>query len=70
MAKKNNKNLSVEEGHIVVKNKKFKITDLVMFAVCVVAALAIWLYATGAEQRKTEKIEELQENLQQQVQKA
>ena len=31
MAKEKNKNLSVNEGHIVVKNKKFKISDIIMF---------------------------------------
>ena len=57
MAKEQNKNLAVKEGHIVVKNKKFKISDIILFAVCVVISLVIWIYATNAEQKQLDKEE-------------
>ena len=51
MAKEKNKNLSVKEGHIVVKNKKFKISDIIMFLVCLIISFVIWMYASNAEQK-------------------
>lgn len=69
MAKENKKGVSVEEGHIVVKNKKFKITDIILFLVCLGISLTIWIYATNVEKRDAQKMEELQEGLQT-VQKA
>lgn len=57
MAKEKGKGVSVQEGHIVVKNKKFKISDIVMFLVCVVISLIIWIYATNAEKREAQKVE-------------
>ena len=52
MAKEKRNTLSVKEGHIVVKNKKFKISDIVMFVVCVVISLVIWIYATNVEAKE------------------
>ena len=52
MAKEKHNALSVKEGHIVVKNKKFKISDIVMFLVCVVISLVIWIYATNVEEKQ------------------
>ena len=57
MAKEKNKSVSVKEGHIVVKNKKFKISDIIMFLVCVVISLVIWIYATNVEKREAQKLE-------------
>jgi len=54
MAKEKNNSVSVKEGHIVVKNKKFKISDIVMFLVCVVVSLVIWIYATNVEEKKAQ----------------
>ena len=67
MAKNEKKNLAVEEGHIVVKNKKFKITDIILFAVCIVIAFVIWMYASNAEhkaQKPEDKIPEVHETSQ------
>ena len=63
MAKKQNKNLSVEEGHIVVKNKKFKISDIILFFVCIVISFVIWMYASNAEQKEQLPNDESQEEI-------
>ena len=52
MAKEKQKLLSSTEGHIVVKNKKFKKSDIVVFCVCVVISLVIWIYATNLENKE------------------
>ena len=52
MAKEKNKGVSVQEGHIVVKNKKFKISDIITFLVCVLISLVIWIYATNMEKKE------------------
>lgn len=59
MAKEKNKSVSVKEGHIVVKNKKFKISDIIMFLVCLLISLIIWIYATNAEKRDAQKLENI-----------
>lgn len=64
MAKGKNKGVSVQEGHIVVKNKKFKISDIVMFLLCVVISLVIWIYATNAEKREAQKLENINSEVQ------
>ena len=64
MAKEQNKSVSVKEGHIVVKNKKFKISDILMFLACLVISLVIWIYATNVEKRDAQKLEDLQAELQ------
>ena len=63
MAKKQNKNLSVEEGHIVVKNKKFKISDIILFFVCIVISFVIWMYASNAEHKEQLPNDESQEEI-------
>ena len=69
MAKDKNNSVSVQEGHIVVKNKKFKISDIGTFLVCVVVSLVIWIYATNVEKKEAQKLEDIQAELQT-VQKA
>ena len=64
MAKEKSNSLSVKEGHIVVKNKKFKISDIVMFLVCVIVSLVIWIYATNMEKKEAQKLENIQAELQ------
>ena len=59
MAKEKSNSLSVKEGHIVVKNKKFKISDIVMFLVCVIISLVIWIYATNVEKKEAQKLENI-----------
>ena len=46
-----------KEGDLVVKNKKFKKSDVLAFVVCIIVALVIWLYATNVE-LKNEKLNE------------
>lgn len=64
MAKEKSNSVSVKEGHIVVKNKKFKISDIVMFLVCVIVSLLIWIYATNVEKKEAQKLEDIQAELQ------
>ena len=59
MKKEKKNSLSVTEGHIVVKNKKFKISDIVMFLVCVIISLIIWIYATNVEKKEAQKLENI-----------
>lgn len=49
-----------KEGDLVVKNKKFKKTDVLAFCVCLIVALVIWLYATNVEINKAKEHEALQ----------
>ena len=64
MAKEKNTSVSVQEGHIVVKNKKFKISDIVMFLVCVIISLVIWIYATNVEKKEAQKLDNIQGGVQ------
>ena len=64
MAKEKSNSLSVKEGHIVVKNKKFKISDIVMFLVCVIISLVIWIYATNVEKKEAQKLDNIQGGVQ------
>ena len=64
MAKEKSNSLSVKEGHIVVKNKKFKISDIVMFLVCVIISLVIWIYATNMEKKEAQKLDNIQGGVQ------
>ena len=52
-----------KEGDLVVKNKKFKKSDIFAFCVCIVAALIIWLYATNVEINRAKEFENLQGEL-------
>ena len=40
---------SAQKGELIVKNKKFKKTDIFLFVICLVVALVIWIYATNVE---------------------
>ena len=40
---------SAQKGELIVKNKKFKKSDIFLFGVCLVVALIIWIYATNVE---------------------
>lgn len=48
-----------KEGDLVVKNKKFKKSDVLAFCVCLIVALVIWLYATNVDINKAKEFEEL-----------
>lgn len=52
-----------KEGDLVVKNKKFKKSDIFAFGICLVVALVIWIYATNVKMNETREIEKLQEEL-------
>ncbi len=64
MAKEKNSPISVKEGHIVVKNKKFKKSDIIVFCVCIVISFVIWIYATNTERREAEKLESVMDEMQ------
>ena len=57
MAEKKKSGISLQEGNLVVKNKKFKKSDIIVFGVCLFVALAIWLYATNAKLKNTTNME-------------
>lgn len=61
MADKKNKRSILDGGDLVVKNKKFKKSDIVAFAICLVAALMIWIYATNSEMNNEKELETLRE---------
>ena len=60
--KKRNKGI-LKEGHVIVKNKKFKKSDIIAFGICLAVALVIWLYATNSEMSKGKELESLKEEL-------
>ena len=45
------------------KNEKFKRADIIALAICLVAALVIWIYATKSEINKGKELESLKEEL-------
>lgn len=47
MARENKQ--SAKKGELIVKNKKFKRSDILAFGICVVVALVIWIYATNVD---------------------
>ena len=49
-----------KEGDLVVKNKKFKKSDIFAFCVCLIVALFIWLYATNVEINDAKELDVLQ----------
>lgn len=63
MAEKKRNRGILKEGHLVVKNKKFKKSDIVAFGVCLIVALVIWIYATNSEMNKEKELESLKEEL-------
>lgn len=63
MAKERKRIASIDKEHLVVKNKKFKKSDILAFGVCLVAALIIWIYATNVQMNDTKELEKLQAEL-------
>lgn len=63
MSKEKQKIISSNEGHIVVKNKKFKKSDIFVFCVCIVISLVIWVYATNVERRDAARLENIQSEI-------
>lgn len=49
MAKENKQ--PTRKGELIVKNKKFKKSDILVFGICLAVALTIWIYATNIELR-------------------
>lgn len=47
MAKETKRN--APQGELIVKNKKFKKSDILIFCVCLIVSLIIWIYATNVE---------------------
>lgn len=43
---------------LVVKKKKFKKSDILVFGVCLIASLLVWLYATNLQKTAKEKEKE------------
>ena len=62
MADKKNGGI-LKEGYLVVKNKKFKVSDMLALGICLVLALVIWIYATNVEMNKEKDLETLKEEL-------
>ena len=56
-------NAAINEQHVVVKNKKYKRNDIFAFAVCLIAALMIWIHATNVENSNEQKQDELYDAL-------
>ena len=44
---------AAKQQHLVVKNKRYKKSDIVAVVICLLAALLIWIHATNIE--KTEE---------------
>lgn len=63
MAEKNRKRGLLKEGHLVVKSKKFKKSDIIAFGICLLVALVIWIYATNVEMNDKRELETLKEEL-------
>ena len=63
MATEKKKLASVDKEHVVVKNKKFKKSDILAFGICLVVALIIWIYATNVQMNDAKELEKLQEEL-------
>ena len=49
MSDKKTNNAANNEQRLVVKNRKYKKGDILAFALCLLAALVIWVYAANAE---------------------
>ncbi len=45
------KKQSEQTGELIVKNKKFKKSDILAFGICLAVALVIWVYATNVEMK-------------------
>lgn len=57
MSEKRNSGISIKEGNLVVKNKKFKKSDIIAFGVCLLVALVIWIYASNVKINNEKKAE-------------
>ena len=57
MSEKRKSGISLKEGNLVVKNKKFKKSDIIAFGVCLLVALFIWIYASNVKINDEKKIE-------------
>ena len=57
MAKSKSGVVRIDEGHIVVKNKKFKKSDILVFGVCLLLSLIIWVYAANLEIKEASKLD-------------
>ena len=57
MSENKNGGFSVKDGNIIVKNKKFKKSDIIALGVCVVLALFIWIYASNVKNNAQSKVE-------------
>ena len=57
MSEKRNSGISIKEGNLVVKNKKFKKSDIIAFGVCLLVALVIWIYASNIKINNEKKTE-------------
>ena len=60
--KKTTKN-GQNEQRLVVKNKKYKKGDVLAFALCLFAALVIWIYASNVEVDQDRNHADAQENV-------
>ena len=63
MSDKKTKKLDNNEQQLVVKNKKYKKGDILAFALCLLAALFIWVYATNVEANPNRTHDEPTEHL-------
>lgn len=52
-----------DEQRLVVKNKKYKRGDIFAFALCLFAALLIWIHATNIANDQAKKQEALLDDL-------
>ena len=52
-------NAVMNEQRVVVKNKKYKKNDVFAFALCLIAALMIWIHATNVQNSNMQKQDEL-----------
>ena len=57
MSEKKKSGISLEQGNLVVKNKKFKKSDIIAFGVCILVALFIWIYASNVKINNQSKVE-------------
>ncbi len=57
--KADKKIISSDDAHILVKDKKIKKSDIVVFCACIVIAFVIWICATNAERWEAAKNENL-----------
>ena len=60
-----NENINAERGEnandirLAVKKKRFKKSDMLVFGVCIVASVLVWLYASNSQKIAAEKEKEM-----------